>query len=212
MPATWCGRWTSTVRDELFWRFVMKLTAFCLAAAVVTLGGAQTAGAQSMSDHLPTTDAEKIADALRAAPSFITDGATIADYPASKGGEWRVLREGTTEWTCLPGPPPGSKHDDPGCFDKVFFQFIKDILAGRPQHVERIGVAYMFTGHTVPGASGGPFRVGAHIMLVSPHPEDLRGFAHNGQWGTYIIQLPGVDISSQWFLVLPLSQNAIQVK
>jgi hypothetical protein len=211
MPATWCGRWTSAVRDELFWRFVMKLTAFCL-AAVITLGGAQTAGAQSMSDHLPTTDAGKIADALRAAPRFITTGATIADYPASKGGEWRVLRKGTTEWTCLPGPPPGSKHDDPGCFDKVFFQFIKDILAGRPQHVERIGVAYMFTGHTVPGASGAPFRVGAHLMLVSPHPEDLQGFAHNGQWATYIIQLPGVELSSQYFLVLPLSQNAIQVK
>ena len=188
----------------------MKLTVFCL-AAVLTLG-VQTAGSQSMSEHLPTTDAAKIADALRAAPSFITNGATIADYPASKGGEWRVLRKGTTEWTCLPGPPPGSKHDDPGCFDKAFFQFIKDILAGRPQHVERIGVAYMFTGHTVPGASGEPFRVGAHIMLVTPHPEDLQGFGRNGQWSPYIIQLPGVEISSQSFLVLPLSQNAIQVK
>jgi hypothetical protein len=186
----------------------MKLTVLGL-LAVLTVG-AQTAGSQTMTEHLPTTDAGKIADALRAAPSFITDGATIADYPASKGGEWRVLRKGTTEWTCLPGPPPGSKHDDPGCFDKVFFPFIKDILAGRPQHVERIGVAYMFTGHTVPGASGGQFRVGAHLMLVSPHPEDLQGFAHNGQWDAYIIQLPGVEISSQWFLVLPLSQNAIQ--
>jgi hypothetical protein len=49
-------------------------------------------------------------------------------------------------------------------------------------------------------------------MLVSPHPEDLQGFSHNGQWGTYIIQLPGVEQASQWFLVLPLSQNAIQIK
>jgi hypothetical protein len=188
----------------------MKLIVCCL-FAVLTVG-AQTAGAQSTTEHLPTTDAEKIADALRAAPKFITDGATIADYPATKGGEWRVLHKGTSEWTCLPGPPPGSKHDDPGCFDSVFFQFVKDILAGRPQHVERLGVAYMFTGHTVPGASGGQFRVGAHIMLVSPHPEDLQGFAHNGRLGTYIIQLPGVEQASQWFLVLPLSQNAIQVK
>jgi hypothetical protein len=189
----------------------MKLLAFCLLAAL-TVGGAQTAGAQAMTDHLPTTDAEKIADALRAAPSFITDGATIVDHPASKGGEWRVLRQGTSEWTCVPGPPPGSKHDDPGCFDKVFFQFIQDVLAGRPQHVERIGVAYMFTGHTVPGAAGAPFRVGAHIMLVSPHPEDLQGFTHNGWPGTYIIQLPGVEVSSQYFLVLPLSRNGIKVK
>jgi hypothetical protein len=188
----------------------MKLPVFCLLAALTV--GAQAASSETMTDRLPTTDAEKMADALRAAPKFITDGATIADYPASKGGEWPVLRQGTTEWTCLPGPPPGSKHDDPGCFDSVFFQFVKDVLAGRPQHVDRIGVAYMFTGHTVPGASGGPFRVGAHIMLVAPHPEDLQGFTHNGWWGTYTIRLPGVDIASQMFLVLPLSQSEIKVK
>jgi hypothetical protein len=84
----------------------MKLTVFCLFVAL-------TAGAPATAEPLPLTDAEKIADALRAAPNFITDGATIVDYPASKGGEFRVLSKGTSEWTCLPGPPPGSKHDDP---------------------------------------------------------------------------------------------------
>ena len=145
-----------------------KLTLFCLLAAL-------TASAQNESEILPLTDADKIADALRAAPKFITADATILDYPA-KGGEWRVLRKGSSEWTCLPGPPPGSKHDDPGCFDKVFFQFVKDVLAGRPQRVDRLGVAYMYTGHTVPGASGEPFRVGPHIMVVTPHPDELQGF------------------------------------
>jgi len=183
----------------------MKLTVFCLFVALA-------AGAQSATEHLPVTDAEKIADAQRAGPNFITDDATIVDYPASKGGEFRVLRKGSSEWTCLPGPPPGEKHDDPGCFDLVFFQFLKDYVAGGAPHIDRLGVAYMYAGHTVPGASGGQFRVGAHIMLVSPHPEDLQGFTHNGRWGTYIIQLPGVEQASQWFLVLPLSQNAIQVK
>jgi hypothetical protein len=183
----------------------MKRTVFCLFAAFTL--GAQAAGAQSPSQHLPTTDAEKIVDALRAAPKFITDGATIMDYPASKGGEYRVLREGSSEWTCLPGPPPGSMHDDPGCFDRVFFQFVKDVLAGQPQHIDRIGVAYMYTGHTVPGASGEEFRVGPHIMLVSPHPEDLRGFTRGGWNGTYIIHLPGADRADQWFLVIPIHQT-----
>src|SRR3984893_19172859 len=148
----------SCMARTFFLRCEMRLIVLCLFAAL-------TAGAQSTTEHLPLTDREKIADALRAAPKFITDGATIVDYPAGKGGEFRILRKGTNDWTCLPGPPPGSKHDDPGCFDGVFFQFIKDVIAGRPQHVERIGVAYMYTGHTVPGASGGQFRVGAHIML-----------------------------------------------
>ena len=50
----------------------MKLSVLCLFAALA-------AGAQSTTEHLPVTDAEKIADALRAAPNFITDGATIVD-------------------------------------------------------------------------------------------------------------------------------------
>jgi hypothetical protein len=95
----------------------MKLTVFCLLATLTAL----TVGAQSSAETLPTTAAEKVTDALRAGPKFITDGATVADYPASKGGEFRVLRKGASEWTCLPGPPPGSKHDDPGCFDSAFF-------------------------------------------------------------------------------------------
>jgi hypothetical protein len=177
----------------------MKLTVFCLFATF-------TAGAQSMAEHLPATDAEKIADALTAAPSFITDGATIADYPATKGGEWRVLRKGSSEWTCLPGPPPGSKHDDPGCFDSVFFQWLKDNLAGRQPHIERLGVSYMYMGQWVPGATGGEFHVGPHIMVVTPHQEDLQGFTRGGRNGTYMIHLPGPDQTDKWFLVIPIHE------
>jgi hypothetical protein len=130
------------------------------------------------------------------------------DYPAGKSDEWRVLRKGSSEWTCLPGPPPGSKHDDPGCFDKVFFQFVKDVLAGRPQHVDRLGVAYMYTGHTVPGASGEQFRVGPHIMVVTPHADELQGFTRGGWNGTYIIHLPGADQPGQWFLVIPIQADS----
>jgi hypothetical protein len=68
----------------------MKLTVFCLFVA-------QRAGAQSTTEHLPVTDAEKIADTLRAGANFITDGATIVDYPASKDGEFRVFRKGTSD-------------------------------------------------------------------------------------------------------------------
>jgi hypothetical protein len=177
----------------------MKLTVFCFFVAL-------TAGAQTMDEHLPVTDAEKIADALRAAPNFITDGATIVDYPASKGGEFRVLRKGTSEWTCLPGPPPGSKHDDPGCFDSVFFQWVKDDLAGRPQHIERLGVSYMFMGQWVPGRSGGEFHVGPHIMVVAPHQEELQGFTRGGWNGTYIIHLPGPNQDDKWFLIIPVHE------
>jgi hypothetical protein len=182
----------------------MRPTIFCL--FVILAVGTATASAQNTTERLPVTDAEKIADALRAAPKFITHGATIVDYPASKGGEFRVLHKGTTEWTCLPGPPPGSKHDDPGCFDSAFFQWVKDDLAGRPQHIKRLGVSYMFMGQWVPGVSGGEFHVGPHIMVVTPHPEDLQGFVRGGWNGTYIIHLPGPDQADKWFLVIPVHE------
>ena len=101
---------------------------------------AVTASAQNMTQHLPVTDPEKIADALRAGPHFITDNATILDWPAQKGGEFRVLRKGSSEWTCLPGPPPGATHDEPGCFDRVFFKWATDGLAGRPQHIDSLAL------------------------------------------------------------------------
>jgi len=181
---------------------------FCLFAILAV--GTATATAQNMTERLPVTDVEKIADALRAAPNFITDQATIVDYPVSKGGDFRVLRKGTSEWTCLPGPPPGSKHDDPGCFDRVFFQWLTNGLAGRPRHIDRLGIAYMYMGQWVPGASGGEFHVGPHIMVVTPDPEDLQGFTRGGRNGTYIIHLPLPNQADKWFLVIPIQQAVKQ--
>src|SRR5262245_9759832 len=129
--------------------------------------------AQTATPAHPTTDAEKIADALRAGPRFITSGATILDWPSTPTGEYRVLRKGTNEWTCLPGVP-GYSHDEPGCFDPAFMQWIKDGLAGKESHIETVGIAYMYVGAWVPNLRGPEpktreFHVGPHIMIVSPH-------------------------------------------
>ena len=191
------------VPQRFLWRFEMKLTVVCLFAAL-------NAGAQNTTQHLPVTDAEKTADALRAGPPLITDRATIPDWPAKKGGEFRVLRKGSGEWTCLPGPPPGATHDEPGCFDKVFFQWATDGLAGRPQHIDRLGVAYMHTGAWVPnwpGETKKEFHVGPHITVVTPHPEELQGFSRDGQNGTYVTHLPGDNHTDLLFLVIPVQAD-----
>ena len=52
-----------------------------------------------------STDKEKIADALRAGPLFITKDAVLADWPKDPKAEYRVLRAGKSDWTCLPGIP-----------------------------------------------------------------------------------------------------------
>lgn len=162
----------------------------------------------------PTTDQEKIDDALRAGPRFITDYATILDWPSTSGGEYRVIRKGTNEWTCLPGVP-GYPHDEPGCFDATFMQWMKDSLAGREPHIEKIGIAYMYVGAWVPNKShngaGDEFRVGPHIMIVSPHEyqDELRPLNHDGSNAMpYVAHLPhGTDL----YLVLPFRQWDEQV-
>ena len=164
---------------------------------------------QNAPDH-PVTDSAKIADALRAGPAFITKDATILDWPQQAGGEYRVLRKGTNEWTCLPGVP-GYSHDEPGCFDPVFMQWIKDSLAGHGPHIATVGIAYMYVGAWVPnqsrkGSGGDEFHVGPHIMIVGPHEsqKELQSISHDGSTGMpYVAHLPhGEDL----YLVLPFRQ------
>lgn len=181
------------------------LRAACLCFVITSLAIPQTAPPKH-----PETDAAKIADALRAGPKFITSGATILDWPSSPGGEYRLLRRGTNGWTCLPGLP-GYSHDEPGCFDPVFMQWMKDSLAGKAPHVESVGIAYMYAGAWVPNLSApGPktqdFRVGPHIMIVSPHEnqKELQSFSHDGSNGMpYVAHLPG---STDLYLVMPVRE------
>jgi len=172
------------------------------AAAAVAFG-------QDTSSH-PTTDPAKLADALRAGPSFITDNATILDWPESPAGTYRVLRKGSNVWTCLPGVP-GYPHDEPGCFDPVFMEWIKDSLAGRKPHIHSVGIAYMYVGAWVPTKSGDgvvteEFHVGPHVMVVSPHEnqKELQQISKDGSNGMpYVAHMPHGD---DWFLVLPFRQ------
>jgi hypothetical protein len=138
-------RWQSMKNNLISWEAIARSTLIVL---LVTLAAsAQTA----LPDH-PSTDAEKIADALRAGPRFITKDATLLDWPTTPDGEYRVLRQGTNEWTCLPGVP-GYPHDEPGCFDPTFMQWMKDSLAGRLPHIDRVGISYMYAGAWVPDKS-----------------------------------------------------------
>jgi hypothetical protein len=175
---------------------------------MMILGGLAAFG-QPTASKLPTTDAEKIADALRAGPAFVTKDATLLDWPSAPGGEYRVLRKGTSEWTCLPAVP-GYPHDEPGCFDPVFLQWIKAGLEGRKANIDKIGIAYMYVGAWVPNKSGGDsatqkeFHVGPHIMIITPHQDELQTLNRDGSSGMpYVAHLPN---QTDVFLVLPVRQ------
>jgi hypothetical protein len=150
-----------------------------------------------------TSDAEKIAAALQAGPEFVTRNATVLDYPTSPSGEFRVLRAGTNGWTCLPG-------DEPGCFDQVFLQFVKDSLAGRTPNVENIGICYMYGGMWVPNksqalGSGKEYHVGPHIMIIGMDQKKLQAYSQDGSTGEpYVNHLPFPGHHPELFLVIPL--------
>ena len=114
----------------------------------------------------------KIARAMTAAPSTITDNATILDVDGA------VLREGTNGWTCLPGIGliPGDKH--PMCNDAVWGAFFKAAAAGEAFSTDVVGVSYMLAGDalvnnddpaaTDPDDGGVWVQEGPHVMLLMP--------------------------------------------
>jgi hypothetical protein len=171
-----------------------------------------TVFAQS-SDRSPVTDAEKIADALRAGPAFITKDATVIDWPSAPGGEYRHLRKGSNEWTCLP-PIPGYPHDaadsafkeEPGCYDPIFLRAMQDSIAGRKPKIDRIGLSYMYLGAWKPAKDGSAheFHVGPHVMIIGPHQDDFEGFNRDATNGMpYVTHLPN---RTELFMVMPVRQ------
>jgi hypothetical protein len=186
----------------------MKLTGTGILLAMTLMLVSASSVAQTAKDKLPTTDAEKIADAMRAGPPFITKNATLLDWPTTTNGEYRVLRKGTSEWSCLPAFP-GYPHDEPGCFDRVFMQFVKDSLAGRSPRIDAVGVSYMYGGAWVhkpgePESTPNEFHVGPHIMIVSPHQDELQAYTRDGTTGMpYVTHLKN---RTELFLVIPVRQ------
>ena len=180
----------------------MKTIALLVAlTAVVTYG-------QTPASRASRSDAEKIASAMKAGPKFVTQNATVLDWPSSPGGEFRVLRAGTSAWTCLPGIPQGT-HDEPGCFDQVFLGFVKDSIAGPTPNVQSVGISYMYGGFWVPNkshamGSGDEFHVGPHVMIVGLDQKIMQTLNHDGSNGEpYVNHLPG---RSELYLVIPIRQ------
>jgi hypothetical protein len=118
---------------------------------------------------------EKIARAITAAPSDITDKATIMDTDGT------ILRKGTNGWVCLPGVGliPGDKH--PMCNDEVWMKWMKAAAEGKPFSTTVIGTSYMLAGDamvnnnnpaaTDPNDGGVWAQDGPHLMMLFPNKE-----------------------------------------
>jgi hypothetical protein len=133
---------------------------------------------------------EKIARAVRAAPSSLSQNATIVDVDGTK------LRSGTNEWVCMPGLWEGDEH--PMCNDAVWMKFMQAIGNKADFRTDRVGLAYMLEGDakvnnadpfdTEPAPGEVWVEEGPHLMLLLPEAKMLEGFSDDpNQGGPYVM-------------------------
>lgn len=142
------------------------------------------------------TKAQKIANALTAAPASISEKATVLDYPAKDGMAPEVLRPGTNGWSCFPDMPD-TKGNDPMCIDGPWMKWVEAYLAHKPVQIDKVGIGYMlapgggWTSNTDPYAMKETaqdhfIHAGPHLMIVVPDTKALAGIstdpANGGPW------------------------------
>src|SRR5260370_19562503 len=87
----------------------------------------------------------KIKNALSRGPDFVTDKATVMDWPKPDEQHGRILRMGSNGWTCMPDRPGKPAHD-PMCGDETMMKWVEATLAGHKPNIDRVGMAYMVQG------------------------------------------------------------------
>ena len=146
-----------------------KISNFTAVVAMSLVGTATIAAAETAED--------KIARAMSAAPSDISDDATIMDVDGT------ILREGSNGWVCLPGIGliPGDQH--PMCNDAVWMKWMAAAGSGSAFSTDVVGVSYMLMGDamvnnenpmaTDPSDGGVWVQEGPHMMIVFPNMDML---------------------------------------
>lgn len=121
----------------------------------------------------PRTTAQKIAEAMSAAPAAISRHAAIMDWPDTPTGKPKQLRAGTNGWVCYPSTPSefeGASGADPMCLDKNWQAWGEAWMSKTKPKVSGSGLAYMLRGDR--GASNtDPFATGpttTNQWVVSP--------------------------------------------
>lgn len=134
---------------------------------------------------------DPIESAMSAAPETVSAKATIVDW------NLKTLREGSNGWTCLPDNEnaPGNA---PWCVNEPWLNFLKAYVNKEEPTYGEVGIAYMLMGDA-PVSNSDPFAteptgkendwvtdMGAHIMVIVPDQESLKGLStdhlNGGPW------------------------------
>jgi hypothetical protein len=131
------------------------------------------------------TKAEKIANAVSAAPASISGKATVLDWPAKEGDPPITLRAGTNGWSCFPDML-NTKGNDPACLDAVWMKWIEAYLAHKTPEFTGVGFGYMLAAGGAWGSNSDPYGMAEkpdnhwghhqpHLMILVPDLKSLSG-------------------------------------
>jgi len=134
---------------------------------------------------------ERIALARSAAPSYISDDATVVI-------DGEVVSEGSNGWTCMPDTFPND--NAPMCNDGEWMEMLTAFGGQAEFTPDRIGISYMLQGepagagvsnsdpyHSDPQSAHDYVETGPHLMIVVPR-ELLEGITDDpSQGGPYVM-------------------------
>ncbi|MEO7191516.1 MAG: hypothetical protein ABI051_10720 [Vicinamibacterales bacterium] len=189
-------------------RMMMAALSGLSAAGLLTVSllARQQPGAPAMSHDMPMpaagmstmTTAQKIANAMEAAPATVAARATILDWPAKEGAAPAVLRTGTNGWSCFPDMPD-SKGSDPMCLDATWMKWMEAYLAHKKPALTHIGIGYMMAPGGGWASNTDPFAMqetaanhwghhAPHMMIVAPNTASLAGMSTDpANGGPYVM-------------------------
>lgn len=177
----------------------MRSTLFSLTVLLAGLSGSAAAqathGQPPRPGEPPLSDQALIANALSAAPASVTAGATVM------GHDGRTLRQGTTDWVCMPDMP-NLPNNTPMCLDAPWRAVIDAWMNHRVPAVTQVGFAYMLQGD-IPVSNTDPFATAPtpanqwiqngdpHIMVLLPDQRLLEGISTDPKSGGPFVMWKG---------------------
>jgi len=151
-------------------------------ALTPSYGFAQGSTGHNMSDE------ELIKLSLSAAPEAVAKDASVVVM--EHDGKMRTLRQGTGQWTCMPGHADPA-NPDPMCGDKNAMEWGMAWMNHKEPPPNKVGFMYMLRGdggasNTDPYATkeepgNNWIKTGAHVMIVGSGAKMLDGYPHDAK-------------------------------
>jgi hypothetical protein len=159
-----------------------------LSYAATIVAFALTPGFAFAQEHHKMSDEDLVKLSLSAAPETIAKDATI--LAMDHDGKMRTLREGTGQWTCMPGHADPA-NPDPMCGDKNAMEWASAWMNHKEPPANKVGFMYMLRGdggasNTDPYATkeepgNNWIKTGAHVMIVGSGAKMLDGYPRDAK-------------------------------